>query len=77
MFFETQRIINKQKKYIKSRAYTVLAGMKNIGLSRDQSIDHINMLISKSPSEFETEILQYAKGLLLSKGEDKHESNFI
>lgn len=76
MLYETQRIIDKQKKYIKSRAYTTLSQIKNKGLTDSQGVDHINMLLSKNPSEFEAEILRYAKQILLSKGEDKNENNF-
>jgi hypothetical protein len=71
MFYETQRIINKQRKYMKSMAYSIIVEMRQKQLNYDQSIDHVNMLLSKEPTEFQVDVLNYAKAVLKSKKESK------
>lgn len=64
MRYEAQRIINKNQKYEKTRAYATISKLKNKGLSVSECINAINILLTDDNSESQQAILEKALAYL-------------
>lgn len=60
MFYESERIVRKQLKYTKLKAYDVIRDLESKGLSDKEIISCINLLIKNGPSEFQVDVLNLA-----------------
>lgn len=75
MFYETQRIINKQHKYVKSRAYGILLKLERGGFKGDKAIDQIDLMLLGKCTETDIDVYNYTKAVLRSRKEKKDEGN--
>lgn len=60
MFYESERIVNKQLKYEKSRAYEIIQQLESRGLDDDEIISCLNLLMKEEVTEFLGGVLQFA-----------------
>jgi hypothetical protein len=70
MRYESQRIIHKQQKYVKTRAYNVINDLERKGFNSTESIDIIKKMRSDDCNETEQDILDYARKVLELKKEN-------
>ena len=74
VFYESSRIIDKQEKYEKIRAYRVIDSLEKDGLSDEKMLTVINLLISKTQLDFEKSVLSKALTIINARKE-KNESS--
>ena len=68
MFFENDRIVRKQRNYIKSRAYDLLNSFKKENLSKDEIVAALELLhLDKSNTEFYVDIINKAQSIIKNK----------
>jgi hypothetical protein len=60
MFYESERIVNKQLKHIKLRAYNIIQELEVKGLDDREIMACINLLLKDDSSEFQKDILEFA-----------------
>jgi hypothetical protein len=70
MFYETDRIVRKQQKYEKIRAYALIDEQKSNGLSDAEIIASIDVLLGGKNNEFQVGVLRLAREILKFKGEN-------
>lgn len=68
-FYESERIVRKQQKYEKLKAYEAISKLENKGLSTTEMIDALNILIKDDNTEFRHDVLNRAKAILTSRKE--------
>ena len=73
MFYESERIIYKNNKYEKLKAYGIISDLKNKGLSVNEQIEAINILLNSRNNEFQTSVLERAKTTLIAQLEIENE----
>jgi hypothetical protein len=64
MFSESMRIVEKQEKYEKIRAYGVIDSLEKNGMSLDKMLLAVDILLSKASLEFDVAVLTKAKNML-------------
>lgn len=69
MFFENQRIVNKQLKYTKLRAYEIIQDLESKGLGEPEIMSCINLLMKGEISEFQQDVLEFALKTVTSRQE--------
>ena len=76
MFYESERIINKNRKYMNIRAYSIIHELERKGLAIAEQIASIDILLEDKNNEFQVDILNRAKVILNKKdNEDGKESD--
>jgi len=73
MFYDTERIVRKQEKYEKTKAYATISKLKSKGLSVSEAIDAISILLEDDNTESQQAILERAKRILQSEKESLDE----
>lgn len=69
MFYETERVVRKQKAYVKSRAYEIINEFKKAGLTDGEILACIQLtLINKPEDEGYVEFLLMAKNIIELEG---------
>lgn len=69
MFYETERIVNKQQKYIKQKALNILNSFSDKKLSKEEIIACLDIMLNQDNTETKTDILNMARVIVLSKQE--------
>lgn len=64
MSYESTRIIDKQEKYEKIRAYDLIESLEKSGISSDHVFCALELMGRKARSEFESAIILRAKQIL-------------
>ena len=64
MFFESSRIVDKQEKYEKIRAYDVLYSLQKDGISGDDLFIAISTMLHNSKNDFNRAVLIKALSIL-------------
>lgn len=77
VFYESSRIIDKQEKYEKIRAYKVIDSLEKDGLSDEKMLTVINLLMSKTQLDFEKSVLSKALNILSARKEKNETSTTI
>ena len=67
MFYESERIVRKNENYEKTKAYAVISELESKGLSVQESISMIDVLLKDTPTESMASSLEKAKNLLLNR----------
>ena len=68
MFYENERILNKQIKYAKLRAYEIVQDLESKGLGDKEIVSCLN-LMKKDATEFQLDVLDQALKTLNSREE--------
>jgi hypothetical protein len=76
MFHESMRIVEKQEKYEKIRAYGVIDSLEKNYMTTDKMLLAVDILIDKAHLEFDIAVLTKAKNILNVRKE-KNEGNLI
>ena len=71
MFFESERIVNKQIRYANSRAYGIIQGLESKGLGDEEIVSCLNLLLKDEVSEFQKDILSRALKTVTLRQEQK------
>ena len=69
MFYESERIVRKQQKYEKTRAYAIVNDLQRKGLSHQEMIEAVNILLMSENTECQQAILEKAKLILSAQKE--------
>lgn len=77
VFYESSRIIDKQEKYEKIRAYRVIDSLEKDGLSDEKMLTVINLLIGKTQLDFEKSVLSKAINIINARKEKNETSTII
>jgi hypothetical protein len=77
MFYDSARIIDKQEKYEKIRAYEMIESLEKTGLSSDYVFCALELMSRRSNSEFQSSVISKAKAILAARKEknDTHNDN--
>jgi hypothetical protein len=73
MFYESQRIINKQTKYEKSRAYNIIDELRKRGFNHDSILKILDALVHCAKSETDIAIFKKAKSISVAEKEKSDE----
>jgi len=74
MFYESERIIHKNRKYVKSMAYDILGKIKEKYSKHTERVAIIDVMIaSPNTNETQKDILQLARKIVISEQEKKDE----
>lgn len=76
MFHESMRIVEKQEKYEKIRAYGVIDSLEKNYMTTDKMLLAVQVLIDKAHLDFDIAVLTKAKNILNVRKE-KNEGNLI
>ena len=76
-FYESSRIIDKQEKYEKIRAYKVIDSLEKDGLSDEKMLTVISLLIGKTQLDFEKSVLSKALNIVNARKEKNEISTTI
>jgi hypothetical protein len=76
MFYENERIINKQLKFVKIRAYGIIQDLESKGLDDKEIVACIGLLM-KDSTEFGKDILDYALRTVNSRQEKSNAVKII
>jgi hypothetical protein len=76
MFYENERIINKQLKFVKLRAYGIIQDLETKGLDDKEIVACIGLLM-KDSTEFGKDILDYALRTVNSRQEKSNAVEII
>jgi hypothetical protein len=71
MSYESTRIIDKQEKYEKIRAYDLVESLEKSGISSDHVLCALELMGRKARSEFESAIISRAKQILSARQGEK------
>lgn len=71
MFYESERIIRKQAKVVNTKAYEIIHDLEAKGLSNQEIISCVSLLLKEDNSEFQRDILEHALKTLNLKKESK------
>jgi ribosomal protein S24E len=77
MFYETERIINKQNKYIKRKALDVVNSFMSKTLTQDEIVACIDVMLGEDNTETRVDVLNLARKIVISNKENVDESNAI
>ena len=77
MFFENERIINKQLKFVKIRAYTIIQDLEGKGLSDIEIASCIGLLMKDETTEYQKDVLDYALKTVNSRQEQSNAVQII
>ena len=80
MFYESERIISKNNRYVNLRAYTIIQELEKKKLTLEEQIASIEILLEDEKNEFQVDVLNRAKKILNSKeikDEEDNPHNFI
>jgi hypothetical protein len=73
MFYDTERIVRKQEKYEKSKAYDVISALKHKGLNTKETLACIEVMsFLDSNNESQIAILNLAHQIVTSHVEQEH-----
>lgn len=76
MFFESSRILEKQEKYEKIRAYDFIESLEKIDMPLDTMIATLDLYLKDVDSEYKRIIIYKAKSILEARKEE-HETVVI
>lgn len=78
MFYETSRVIQKQRKYLKTKANQVLQELKDSDLSDDEILACLDVMSHDDVSDTQKDIIDVAKNIVKSRqGLQNEESTYI
>ena len=69
MFYESQRIVDKHLKLVKSRAYGIINSLESEKLTHDEVLSCINLMMIGDNTETQIDVLNYARQVVLAKQE--------
>lgn len=69
MFYEAERIIHKQRKYVKMQALNVISSFANKTLTFDEVIACIDLMLQDDNNETRVDVLNLARNLVISRKE--------
>ena len=69
MFYETERIVHKQMKYLEIQALSIINSFLNKKLSIDEIVACLDVMLKEDISEIKVDILNMARTILISKKE--------
>ena len=72
--YDTERIIRKQNKYVKSRAYIIINSLESKKLNNDEILACIQVMLTEDNSEIQIDILNLASKIILNKTGDIDEN---
>ena len=75
MFHESLRIMEKQEKYEKIRAYRVIDSLEKDGLSDEKMLPVLDLLMDKAELDFDKSVLSKAKHILNARKERNETSS--
>lgn len=75
MFYETERIINKQNKYVKRKANDVIISFDGKDLSTKEILACIDVMLTEDNNETKVDILNLARKIVLSNQEKENEQS--
>lgn len=75
MFYDTERIVRKQLKYEKIKAYDIIQEMRAKSMSVSEMIDALEILLNDENTEFKESVLKRAKSLLEASMEADNEKD--
>lgn len=75
MFYETERIINKQNKYVKRKANDVINSFDDKDLSTKEVLACIDVMLTEDNNETKVDILNLARKIVLSNQEKENEQS--
>ena len=64
MFYESERIVAKNKRYVNIRAYSILHELKNKGLTPAEQVASVDILLEDETGEFQIDVLNKARAIL-------------
>lgn len=73
MFYESERIIRKNEKHKKTKAYDLISDLKKKGLSNEEMIEAIKILLNDNNNEFQDDVFNKAKCILETLEEIKND----
>lgn len=76
MFYESTRIVEKQEKHEKSRAYDLIESLEKSGLDNHHLFCALELMSKRAQSEFESAVILKAKQILIAHKE-KNETDDI
>ena len=71
MFYDSSRIIEKQEKYEKIRAYDVILTLEKKDLSNENMVAAVNLMMVEANNDFHKSVFSRAKDILLARRERK------
>jgi len=74
MFYDSARIIEKQQKYEKIRAYEMIESLEKTGLSSEYVLCALELMSKRSNSEFQLSVISKAKVILIARKEKNEAS---
>lgn len=74
-FYDSERIVRKNEKYEKTKAYAAISKLENKGLSVSEMIEALDILLKDQNTESQQSILERAKKILESRKESDCEEN--
>lgn len=75
MFYESDRIVRKQRKFINSKAHELIDSFKQNDLKTDEIIAALEvLLLIESNTEFDVDVITHAKTLLKDKDANDKEN---
>lgn len=77
MFYETERIIRKQQRYVNSKACTIIKALEGKGLNDNEITACIDVMLSEDNTESKVEILNHARKIVTSRKETESEESPI
>lgn len=75
MFYEDERIVRKQQKYVKSKAYQKVKRLEDKGLSDDEIVGCLDVLLAQDNNETQVDILNVARNIVISRQEKVNEDD--
>jgi len=69
-FYDTDRIVRKQQKYEKLKAYGIINKLEKGNLSNEDMVKAVDILLKDENTEFQQDILNRAKAILVSRKEE-------
>lgn len=71
MFFESSRIVEKQEKYEKIRAYDLIQSLEKSSINSGYLLCALDLMGRKAKSEFESAVILKAKQILMAQQGEK------
>lgn len=77
MFYETERVIHKQQKYVKRQALDVVSSFANKALTFDEVVACIDVMLKEDNNETRVDVLNLARNIVISRKENENEQTTL
>lgn len=77
MFYETERIIRKQQRYVRSKAYETLRSLEIKKLDSREIVACIDVMLGGDNTEIQVDILNLARKIATSKETDNEKNSDV